>query len=231
MSKGTCSVLRCDRAAQTFDWCDMHYRRWVRDGHPGNADKKTPGAGVHDYPADDELVVLMQRCGNFNAVAREIGVRRESLRDYLARRPQLNEAMRAARKPRLTPEQRAENDRRCAREWARRYRAENPDEARRVRREHMNAYGPEYRHKWNHYNRLRRRAVATPDELSNAYALVLRGDPCSYCGGPMQHIDHIDPIALGGSGSWDNLTAACADCNHAKGARRLLDFMLCQLAK
>lgn len=211
--------------------CDMHYRRWLNTGDAGEMGKRAPGAGVHSYPADAELLALMKRYGNFVQVADTVGVKRESLRDYLAVRPALRDQMHALRTPELTPEQALENDRRAKREYARRWRAENPDESRRVRREHMNAYGPEYRHKWNHYNRLRRRAVATPDELSNAYALVLRGDPCSYCGGPMQHIDHIDPIALGGSGSWDNLTAACADCNHVKGPRRLLDFMLCQLAK
>lgn len=168
---------------------------------------------------------MMARFGNFNDVARTIGVRRESLRDYLAVRPALLARMNVHRTPKLTPEQAAENDRRCAREYARRWRAENPDEARRVRREHMATYGPEYRHRWNHYNRLRRLAIAPPDDLANEYALILRGDPCCYCGAQMEHVDHIHPIARGGDGAWDNLTAACASCNSRKNSRDLLTFM------
>lgn len=204
----------------------MHFRRWLKNGDPGEVGKRTPGAGVHAYPSDDELVAHMQRLGEYNAVARLVGRRRESLRDYLACRPELRARMDAHRKPRLTPEQAAENDRRSAREYARRWRAENPDEARRVRREHMATYGPEYRQRWNHYNRLRRLGMAPPDELADEYARVLRGDPCCYCGDPMEHVDHIEPIARGGSGAWDNLTAACAACNQRKNARPLLVFML-----
>lgn len=64
--------------------------------------------------------------------------------------------------------------------------------------------------------------------LSSArpYCVILRGDPCAYCGGPMQHIDHIDPIAEGGSRGWDNLTAACQPCNHQKYNKPLLVFLL-----
>jgi 5-methylcytosine-specific restriction endonuclease McrA len=208
----------------------MHYRRARNDGHPGEAAKRTPGPGIHGYPGDDELVALMARHGDFNGVAADLGVARESLRDYLATRPTLRDRMYAAQRPRLTVQQALENDRRCSREWARRWRAENPDEARRQRRQQMAAYGPEYRQRWNHYNRLRRLQIAPPDDLADEYALVLRGDPCCYCGAPMEHVDHIDPIARRGTGAWDNLTAACADCNLRKSARPLLEFLLVRLA-
>lgn len=203
----------------------MHYRRWRQSGEPGEASKRTPGAGVHDYPPDTALVAMMRRHGKYADVARELGVSRESLRDYLASRDALRADMDSHRTPRLTPEQAAENDRRCARDYARRWRAQNPDKSRRIRREHMATYGPEYRHRWNHYNRLRRRAIAPPDDTANEYALILRGDPCCYCGAPMEHVDHITPIARGGTGAWDNLTAACASCNTRKSARDLLSFL------
>lgn len=60
----------------------------------------------------------------------------------------------------------------------------------------MAKYGPEYRRRWNHYNRLRRRGViGAPDELAVEYMAILAGDPCAYCGAPVEHIDHIEPIA------------------------------------
>lgn len=208
----------------------MHYRRWRSDGDPGEAELRAPGAGQHRYPADDALVALMARHRNYNDVAAALGVARESLRDYLASRPVLRAAMDTHRTPRLTAEQRRTNDRASSREYARRWRAENPDESRRRRREHMATYGPDYRHGWNHYNRLRRASIERPDDLSVEYVSILRGDPCGYCGARMEHVDHIVPIRDGGTGAWDNLTAACADCNARKNTRPLLSFLLARVA-
>jgi 5-methylcytosine-specific restriction endonuclease McrA len=58
------------------------------------------------------------------------------------------------------------------------------------------------------------------------YVAVLERDVCAYCGAPAEVIDHIRPLALGGSGDWDNLTAACNRCNYAKNAKPLLGFLL-----
>jgi 5-methylcytosine-specific restriction endonuclease McrA len=62
--------------------------------------------------------------------------------------------------------------------------------------------------------------------LDPSYPAILLGDPCSYCGAPSEHIDHIVALSRGGSGDWDNLTAACAACNMSKSAQSLLAFML-----
>jgi 5-methylcytosine-specific restriction endonuclease McrA len=64
------------------------------------------------------------------------------------------------------------------------------------------------------------------DEASEAYAAVLYGDPCSYCGSPTRHVDHVEPLSRGGDNHWTNLTGACAACNHAKSATPMLHFML-----
>jgi 5-methylcytosine-specific restriction endonuclease McrA len=42
---------------------------------------------------------------------------------------------------------------------------------------------------------------------------------CRQCGRPARHVDHITPIAWGGTDHPSNLRALCADCNLAKGAR------------
>lgn len=52
---------------------------------------------------------------------------------------------------------------------------------------------------------------------------ILRRDKgcCRYCGssaGPF-HIDHVTPVALGGSSSSRNLVTACENCNCRKGAQ------------
>lgn len=46
----------------------------------------------------------------------------------------------------------------------------------------------------------------------------------------MEHVDHIDPVARGGSSAWDNLTAACAICNCSKGPKSLLMFLYDRVA-
>lgn len=66
--------------------------------------------------------------------------------------------------------------------------------------------------------------IITPE--ARDYVTVLMGDPCGYCGAPAVQVDHITPVALGGDGSWENLTAACADCNRRKSAQSLLSYLV-----
>ena len=54
---------------------------------------------------------------------------------------------------------------------------------------------------------------------------VLRRDEytCQYCGLHTIHltIDHVIPRRLGGRHTWENLVAACPNCNHHKGGRTI----------
>jgi 5-methylcytosine-specific restriction endonuclease McrA len=232
VEKRTCAAEDCDQPIDRHGArgrCSRCYKRWrAEQGGPvprTEADRRVDSR----YPPDDEIVAMMARLRSLTKVAVEIGVARESLGDFLRVRPKLRARMEAHRTPKFTLEEAAERQRRATREWARRWRAENPDEARKVRREHMRSYGPEYRRRWSHHKRLRRTGGALPDKLSHEYADVLRGDPCSYCGKPMQHVDHIQPIAHGGDGIWTNLTAACQLCNLQKRDRPLLIFLLDRL--
>lgn len=42
--------------------------------------------------------------------------------------------------------------------------------------------------------------------------------PCYACGRPAESIDHIVPVALGGTDEIDNLRPACISCNSRGGA-------------
>ncbi|MFM7678374.1 MAG: HNH endonuclease [Roseiflexaceae bacterium] len=48
-------------------------------------------------------------------------------------------------------------------------------------------------------------------------------ETCQYCGMQLGRnhltIDHVIPRAHGGQTDWDNVVAACRDCNHRKGGR------------
>lgn len=54
---------------------------------------------------------------------------------------------------------------------------------------------------------------------------ILRRDDftCQYCGQRVSYltVDHVLPRRLGGDYSWQNLVAACPNCNHRKGGRTL----------
>ena len=45
------------------------------------------------------------------------------------------------------------------------------------------------------------------------------GHLCRGCGAPAHVVDHITPIASGGTDDHSNLQALCAACNGTKGAR------------
>ena len=50
---------------------------------------------------------------------------------------------------------------------------------------------------------------------------------CYWCGkkvGRLYHVDHVVPLALGGSNGAENLVIACAVCNLSKGARHPMDW-------
>jgi len=52
---------------------------------------------------------------------------------------------------------------------------------------------------------------------TRARILARDGHRCRQCGEPAQHVDHITPVASGGTDHPSNLRALCAHCNLAKG--------------
>lgn len=42
---------------------------------------------------------------------------------------------------------------------------------------------------------------------------------CVYCGRPAGEVDHVIPVAAGGTNTSHNLVAACQACNRRKGAK------------
>lgn len=93
------------------------------------------------------------------------------------------------------------------------------DRARLYRRRH-----PEKVKAAKRLRKTRERGAAFSAEATE-YVDILANDPCSYCGGLADTVDHIDPIARGGDSSVGNLTAACARCNSRKKDRPLLVFL------
>ena len=72
-----------------------------------------------------------------------------------------------------------------------------------------------------------------PNGVSRAWLRELQSSAiCPYClertTRRQRHIDHVQPVSLGGTHSDDNIVNACATCNRAKGARSLLAFLGCR---
>jgi 5-methylcytosine-specific restriction endonuclease McrA len=61
-----------------------------------------------------------------------------------------------------------------------------------------------------------------------AEILKAQGGRCAYCRTSLnrakKHVDHIVPLALGGSNGRANLQIACAACNQSKSARDPVTF-------
>lgn len=119
-------------------------------------------------------------------------------------------------------------------------RAADPEATRARNREYSRKRnGPErnaYRRDWyarniehaRAYNRraqrLRKHAKGDVDTIE--YIDMLAGDPCVYCGGPADTVEHIVAVTRGGESHWTNYAAACARCNTSKMAAPLLTFLL-----
>lgn len=58
--------------------------------------------------------------------------------------------------------------------------------------------------------------------LTYNYILMRDNRTCVYCGEYANTVDHVIPKSKGGEDSWENLVAACRDCN-AKKANKVLD--------
>ena len=76
--------------------------------------------------------------------------------------------------------------------------------------------------------RARKKSVFVSREIPTVVSLLVeQGGKCANCGVKPQrqvHVDHIMPLALGGSHEERNLQALCQSCNQRKHAKHPLDF-------
>ena len=74
--------------------------------------------------------------------------------------------------------------------------------------------------------RLRKEAIGNSPEPAHTEEDIaclrrLQNDRCYYCGGSIHataQVEHLDPLARGGSNGFRNIMLACPTCNSAKGA-------------
>lgn len=177
-------------------------------------------ARITNYPPNEQIVRDYLVCGSMQKIAESYGVRRESLRDYVNRRPELKEALQSARLVYYAPEKVAERNKQSKRRW----KNANPEKVRAYNRRWGKNQDPERRRFWNAYNRERRAGHEITAEI--LAVIPVEGQLCSYCGAVATSLDHVTPIANGGATTEDNLVPACKSCNSSKKDRSILMFLL-----
>lgn len=108
------------------------------------------------------------------------------------------------------------------------WRKNNPDKARAASLAWHQA-NPEMVRIYNHKRRARLREVGGALSKGLAERLIkLQRGKCACCRQPLgtdYHLDHIMPLALGGTNTDDNIQLLCKKCNLQKNAKHPIDFM------
>lgn len=65
-----------------------------------------------------------------------------------------------------------------------------------------------------------------PDAETRDWLDIIAADPCSYCGGASNAVDHIKAVSRGGANHWSNFAPTCRSCNSSKRDRELLLWLL-----
>lgn len=60
--------------------------------------------------------------------------------------------------------------------------------------------------------------------VSKRGVLIRDNHVCAYCGGRANTVDHVHPRSKGGKTTWENLVAACRDCNNRKRDHTLAEM-------
>jgi 5-methylcytosine-specific restriction endonuclease McrA len=205
----TCAAPDCPKEAKKRSFCYAHYERW-----------KTHGKleGVYSVPHDcsepdcPELAVKGGRCAP-HAAAKLSAYHRDY---YLKNR---DKELAAAAVRQSADKQKYRDYHRA---WYQKNKAKKYAQNRAWLQENPSARAA--------YD-ARRKLHATIGmddfdlQLSRAYREAINGDPCFYCGGPGEHVDHYTSLANGGTDHWFNLVRACATCNKRKGRKNGDEFL------
>lgn len=218
MARAVCSIEGCERPVVGRGWCNLHWRRWSTHGDPLGGGPSHIGRAV-DHPDGTRTCT---KCGERKLLDQFDKVKNATL----GRRSNCKACRSQDMKTRYRLK---EEELRAA---ARQRRRDNPDATREADRRRNREPHRVALHAERMVQRRARMAGArtepgvTRENLRRQY-----GDACFYCGVEMDFtrrrrsdplsptlatVEHVHPIALGGSHTWDNVVLACWKCNCSK---------------
>lgn len=209
----TCSVDGCERVNSAKGLCGLHLRR-RRKGADLAAPLRTPRQGCTE-PGCPEPHHCRELC------------KRHYVQRYVAPKRAQYQQTRHDRVAAMSPAERAEEAAK-----RRRYYQENRE---RIQSQRKAAYTKMYAQDpapWRAAKSRRRMRLdrrMTPDDarISVDYRRAIAADPCYYCGAEETDcVDHIFPLAKGGTDHWWNLARACTACNASKHSKCSTRYML-----
>ena len=202
--------------------CRKCYELWRSEDRPEKQRR-------YSYPSLEDLSAAASYYSSVKELADYFQIPYDLFRHHYPKNSPEKAVLESLRRPLLTPEEREQNSALSKKKWLDRNQGtkEFRERKREINRKWAKNQPPENRHKWNAYNRKRRKGVAVKlSEDSVYYAGLVKNDPCSYCNKTGGTVDHVEPIASGGSLEWENLTGACHSCNASKNDSSLLRYLL-----
>lgn len=218
MANGTCSIDDCDRPVVGRGWCSAHWNRWSIHGDP-LADKRVELYRAIDHDDGTRTCSKCRQRKPLEDFHRVKGATLGRRSDCKVCRTEHVKAWYAANR-----ERQAEKERQRKAANPEVYRERDKARADRPERKALSAIGSARR-------RARLGALRVDRGLTRENLRKQYGDDCFYCHTPMTFdrfrkgdsrplnvatIEHVFPVALGGSHTWDNVVLACWRCNSSK---------------
>lgn len=226
---GKCSIANCeDQTRIIMGWCSKHYQRWKKYGDP-EAKVRKAGRKPIDHPDGTRTC---NRCGE----RKKLDLYSLDKSATLGRRATCS----ACRSVHMA-DYYERNSERIKTRMAN-YRDANPEIVRESERSRYRKHREKRIELACESVHVRRSRMYSSDFDQGITQKTLRkrdGDLCHYCQrrldfnrakhgevtGLRANIDHVIPLARGGSHTWENVVLACRDCNFSKGARLVEEWV------
>lgn len=251
MSKRTCSIEACDGVHRARGWCSKHYQRWKAFGDPMVERKArvAPERGC-SIEACTRVHRSLGLCSPHYTRLRKYGDPLAAAQPKPTRRCEkagCNDSHYArglcrihyrevhhkiyGDKKRAQQREYYQRNKKARLEYARKWRAENPDKIK------------AQNDTWSRSPRGKARALIRDHSRQAAYyrapgvvptyedyIKLLAATECAYCSRSItlrtMAIDHVIPWSRGGSASIGNLAASCRPCNQSKSDLLLIEWRL-----
>lgn len=226
MTKATCSIDGCQKPAVGRGWCARHWYRWKTHGDPLGGGPSHIAKAV-DWPDGNRTCTS---CGEPKPLDQYDKVKGATL----GRRSNCK-ACRSTQMAALYASKKEAVKARTAQ-----HRRDNLEAVREYDRQRAKLPHRQAEHAARVAIRRSRLKTAVDSTVTRDNLRLQYGDQCFYCGVTMRFerrhrgepfaasmatLDHVHPVSLGGSHTWDNVVLACWSCNCSKKHSPLSEWL------